>query len=294
MGSIKIAVGMIVFEGDYVLKQCLDQIYPHVDQILVSEGPVSFWQSKGKYTSEDDTNKILDNYYDPNNKLKVIHGQYQEKDDQSNAYTPFINHDIDYLWMIDSDEVYKTEDILKLKEYLLKESPTSVGVQSCTFYGGFSRYLTGFEQATDNFLRIFKFVKGAKWLKHRPPTIQYPSQIQIKHIPSDKLFKDTGIQMYHYSYVFPDQVSKKIGYYATFLKNGNIPNYFQNVYLPWIKGDSQVKGNIETNYQGVHEWVPERRGPCFTSEFLGNHPESIQLSLNDLNDKVSRQLSKWN
>ena len=62
---LKIAVGMIVFEGDYVLKQCLDQVYPHVDQILIAEGPVAFWQAKGKRTSEDRTNEILDTYPDP-------------------------------------------------------------------------------------------------------------------------------------------------------------------------------------------------------------------------------------
>ena len=62
--SIKIAVGMIVFDGDYVLKQCLDQIYPHVDQILITEGPVRFWQNQGKHTSTDNTNSIIDNYND--------------------------------------------------------------------------------------------------------------------------------------------------------------------------------------------------------------------------------------
>ena len=45
---IKIAFGMIVFEGDYVLKQCLEQVYPFATQILISEGPVEYWQSKGK------------------------------------------------------------------------------------------------------------------------------------------------------------------------------------------------------------------------------------------------------
>ena len=83
---MKIAVGMIVFEGDYVLKQCLEQLYPHVDQILISEGPVTFWQQRGKTTSEDSTNEILSNFPDPENKLKVVHGQFKEKDDQSNAY----------------------------------------------------------------------------------------------------------------------------------------------------------------------------------------------------------------
>jgi len=290
MGSIKIAVGMIVFEGDYVLRQCLDQLYPHVDQILIAEGPVTFWQKLGKTTSQDNTNKILNEYPDPENKLVVVHGQFREKDDQSNAYTRYIRDNIDYLWMVDSDEVYKTNDIIRLKEYLGKEMPTSVGVQSCTFYGGFNHYLTGFEQLRDNFLRIFRYTKGATWLRHRPPTINYPTNIERKHITSDQLFKDTGIQMYHYSYVFPDQVHKKMSYYATFVRNGTIFNYFQNVYLPWVTGNDLDRRHIEAQNLGVHEWVPSRRGACFTAKFNDVHPESISNSLTELNKVFAEQL----
>lgn len=290
---MKIAVGMIVFEGDYVLKECLDQIYPFVDQILISEGPVTFWQKKGKTTSEDLTNEILDNYPDPQNKLKVVHGQFSEKDDQSNAYIKFLEDDIDYLWMIDSDEVYKTQDIIKLKEFLEEESPTSVGMQSCSFFGGFDNYLTGFELNTDNFLRVFKYVKNANWLSHRPPTLNYPENIIKKHITSKELFDKTGIQMYHYSYVFPDQVYKKTNYYSTFVRGGNIPDYFKNVYLQWVNGNKQTRQNLENVYKGVHEWIPQRRGECYTSEFLLQHPESIQKHMGSLVNKFKEQLIKY-
>ena len=40
---MKIAFGMIVFEGDYVLKECLEQVYPFASQILIAEGPVSLF-----------------------------------------------------------------------------------------------------------------------------------------------------------------------------------------------------------------------------------------------------------
>ena len=79
---MKIAFGMIVFEGDYVLKECLEQVYPYADQILISEGPVEYWQRQGRTTSLDKTNDILNNFSDPLNKIKIIHGQFKEKDDQ--------------------------------------------------------------------------------------------------------------------------------------------------------------------------------------------------------------------
>jgi len=291
---MKIAFGMIVFEGDFVLPQCLEQVYPFASQILISEGPVKYWQDLGKTTSEDFTNQILDNFPDPENKIKIIHGQFLEKDEQCNAYMTYLNDNIDYLWMIDSDEIYTTSDIKKTIEFLDKTKPTSVGVQSCTFYGGFNNYLTGFEQNTDNFLRIFKVMPKSKWLTHRPPTIQYPTDIQKLHINSNLFFQLTNVQMYHYSYVFPEQVRKKIDYYKAKVSRDNcIDDYFNKVYLPWVNGDEKQKLKIESNYMGVHEFKPHVRGECYTKEFNGTHPESIINSFEQLNKRFKLELQKY-
>jgi len=287
---MKIAVGMIVFEGDYVLRECLQQLYPHVDQIVIAEGPVRFWQEQGRTTSTDRTNSILDSFPDPDSKLRVVHSQFAEKDDQSRAYLSLLRDDIDYLWMVDSDEVYRTEDILKIKALLAAEAPTSVGVQSCSFYGGFSHYLTGFELKTDNFLRIFRYVPGSTWKTHRPPTMSYPAEIQPKHISSDELYQTTGVQMYHYSYVFPRQVATKTSYYKTFVSGGTIENYYTRVYLPWVRGSTLQRSLLERMYVGVHEWIPARRGPCYTAPFRGAHPEAIQAAMPQLLQAFRAQL----
>jgi hypothetical protein len=289
---MKIAVGMIVFEGDYVLRECLEQLYPHVDQIVIAEGPVRYWQQQGRTTSTDETNMILDTFPDPEGKLKVVHGQFAEKDDQSRAYIQMLRPDIEYLWMVDSDEVYRTEDILKLKAFLEAEQPTSVGVRSCSFYGGFDHFLTGFELKPDNFLRIFRYMPGCTWKTHRPPTIDYPTEIPHKHISSEYLFEKTGIQMYHYSYVFPRQVYTKTNYYSTFVAGGTIPNYYATVYRPWVTGGALQRMMIERAHLGVHEWVPARRGPCYTSPFGGRHPEAIERNMPTLVAKFRAQLGR--
>ena len=69
---MKIAVGMIVFNGNYVLKEALESVYPFVDQILVAEGPVKFWQENGYTTSSDGTNQVLHDFEDPENKIKIV------------------------------------------------------------------------------------------------------------------------------------------------------------------------------------------------------------------------------
>lgn len=293
---MKIAFGMIVFEGDYVLRECLEQVYPFAEQILIAEGPVSYWQRQGRKTSTDRTNDIIDNFPDPDKKISIVHSQYDEKDDQCRAYMQFIKPDIDYLWNLDSDEIYKKEDLQKMVEFLKREKPTSVGVQSCSFYGGFNHFLTGFELKRDNFLRIFRYVDGSTWLTHRPPTVQYPSGINIpkKHISSDELFELTGVQMYHYSYVFPDQVFKKINYYKDSVSKQNcIDNYFDTVYLPWVLASDDKKKKIEQGYKGVHEFKPEIRGECYTQKFENAHPESIANNLDKLEIEFQEQLRRY-
>jgi hypothetical protein len=290
---MKIAFGMIIFEGDYVLRECLEQIYPFASQILISEGPVEYWQKMGKKTSEDRTNFILENFPDKENKIKIIHGQFKEKDDQCREYIKFINPDTDYLWSIDSDEIYKTEDIEKMIKFLEDEKPTSVGIRSCSFYGGFENYLTGFELKTDNFLRVFKYEKGSTWLTHRPPTLYYPNNIVKKHINSDKLYELTGIQMYHYSYVFPNQVFKKINYYKSSVSRENcIDNYFDEIYLPWVTKPEE-REKIENKYMGVHEFKPNVRGECYTKKFTGIHPKSIQNNIDNLQNEFKNQLVNY-
>tara|TARA_B100000902_G_C27322399_1_gene925626 strand:- start:12431 stop:13306 length:876 start_codon:yes stop_codon:yes gene_type:complete len=290
---MKIAFGMIVFEGDYVLRQCLEQVYPFASQILIAEGPVSYWQRQGRTTSLDETNKILDEFPDPENKIKIVHGQFNEKDDQCRAYMQHINNDIDYIWNLDSDEIYTTGDLEKIISFLESEKPTSVGVRSCSFYGGFDNYLTGFELNRDNFLRIFRYTKGSTWLTHRPPTIQYPidSNITKKHIDSDTLFNSLGVQMYHYSYTFPDQVYKKVNYYKDSVSRQNcIDNYFTRVYLPWVGGKKDI---VEKEFIGVHEFKPHMRGECYTEKFTGSHPESIQRDMGQLKTKFQKQLNNY-
>lgn len=290
----KITFGMIIFESDYVLQQCLEQVYPFAHSIVISEGPVSYWQNLGRTTSTDRTNDIIHRFYDPENKIKIVHGMFDEKDDQCKAYIDLIPEDTDYLWNLDADEIYKTEDLKNITEFLEKENPTSIGIQSCTFYGGFDRYLTGFEQNTDNFLRIFKYMPGSTWLTHRPPTMKYPHSINHKHINSQELFRILGFQMYHYSYVFPDQVYQKINYYKTSVSKQNcIDNYFQNIYIPWITGNDIKKQQVEKLYLGVHEFKPIVRGECFTKKFDGQHPESIVSNINLLKTEIDQQLKKY-
>lgn len=289
---MKITFGMIILNGDQVLEESLHSVYPYAHQILIAEGPVGYWQQQGVTTSTDGTNEILKNFPDPENKIKIVHSQYSEKDDQCNAYMEFLDSETDYIWNLDCDEVFKPEDIETVIGLLETERYTSVGFKSITFYGGFDKYLTGFEEGAE-FIRIRKVYPGSYWKTHRPPTIAHKIENPWpeKHLNFNELAERYGVRMYHYSYVFPDQVFNKLKYYKEYLNKENcIDDYFEKIYLPWVLGDNIEKERIEQKYNGVHEYNPRARGECFTRDFNGEHPQIINSNLESLKVKYAKQL----
>ena len=53
---MRLTAAMIVLNGDHVLEESLKSIYDHVDEIVIAEGPVRYWQDRGLTTSTDRTN----------------------------------------------------------------------------------------------------------------------------------------------------------------------------------------------------------------------------------------------
>jgi glycosyltransferase involved in cell wall biosynthesis len=286
---MKICFGIIVFNSDFVLKQALESVYPFASQILIAEGPVNYWQSQKYKTSVDRTNEILETFPDPDNKIQVVHSQYPEKHEQANAYMKHLNDDIDFIWNLDADEIFKPEDIEKTIEIIKVGSFTSVGFKSLSFYGGFNHFLTGFEENAE-FRRIQKVYPGAEWQSHRPPVIKNNGQFTEKHLNYNSL-AGYGVRMYHYSYVFPRQVKEKVQYYKAAVSQSNcIDDYFENVYIPWVTGGAGERRDVEKRYQGVHEFIPKYRGDCYPEMFRGEHPEIIKRDMEELQAEFDRQL----
>ena len=98
--------------------------------------------------------------------------------------------------------------------------------------------------------------------------------------------------MYHYSYVFPDQVYQKINYYKQKISKDNcIDNYFEEIYVPWMLADDKI--TVEQKYKGAHEFKPAYRGECYTAKFHGVHPVIIEERLDKLQEKINTQLEKY-
>lgn len=289
--NLKITFGIIVYNGDFFLKQLLESIYPFAHAICIAEGTVSYYKKRGIITSNDNTNEILRSFPDPLNKIKVVHGTWSEKDDQCRAMFSLVPTDTDYLYCNDADELMTNENYENIIRFIEKENPTSLGFKSNSFYGGFHRIIGGFER-NHSFKRVLKYVSGCSYLRHRQPTLDVNGvEICGKDITGEQLFNQTGVEMWHGSYVSAKGVHDKIEYYeSAVIQQGNcIPNYFKNVWLRWVQCPED-RFAIEQQYKGVHEFKPEYRGDAFTEAFNGKHPEIILRDFKQLESEFYCQV----
>jgi hypothetical protein len=282
---------MIVFNGEHVLEASLESVYPFADQIVIAEGPVSYFVGQGHTGSTDRTVEIIKNFPDPGNKITLVQGKWSEKDEMCNAYAARIRPEMTFVWHLDSDEVWKYEDI----KHILRVLPgyDSVGFRSLTFFGGFEHILTGFEQNAE-FQRIQRWYPGARWQTHRPPTIVNPESGRPwkdhRHLDY-KALAAAGVYMYHYSYVFPAQVLQKTRYYHdSVARTQCIPDHYERVYRPWVLGNAEQRAAIEDEFHGVHDFKLSVRGECRTTPFTGQHPAAIAKRLPALRAALENQL----
>jgi len=193
--------------------------------------------------------------------------------------------------VLDSDEIWSQEALEKILAVL--DHYYSASFRANSFYGSFDRIMTGFEAEYDTH-RIQRWYPGARWETHRPPTINGPDGRpwrNHRHLDGETI----GVKFHHYSYVFPTQMKAKAAYYWDRNPSGEIPDYFNRVYLPWVKAhhmDSYDKREaVEHEFQGVHDWTPARRGPTFTKLFDGQHPAEIWKSRKALKERLYGELA---
>jgi hypothetical protein len=276
---------MIIFNGDYVLKQLLEVIYDSAYKIVIVDGVVKYFADMGYTGSDDNSLNIIKSFPDPDNKI-ILHENIvrAEKTELCQVFMQSIPDDTDYLFCIDSDELYKPEDIKRLFDVLESEKPDIISMESTAFFGGFNHVLTGHETRFP-FRRILKYEKGCKYIEHRPPLLSCtPSNAKVINA------KDYGVVMYHYSYVWPLQVKNKVKYYkAAVSQQYCIDNYFETIWLPWVT-NPELRQEIEDKWDGVHECVVSHRGDCRTTPFTGTHPDPIIRDMPELMERFNREL----
>lgn len=276
--SMKLSFCMIVVNGEPFIKYNLDSLYPHAHEIIIVEGAVKKYKHAATPDghSIDDTVNVIREYPDPDKKIKLIqrHGFWSEKVEMSNAYMEICTGD--YVWQVDVDEFYKSEDIEKIRCFLTENTRvTRLDLQTINFSHGFESIMKGasYSFGADKFRRIFKFKPGFRFLTHRPPkVINNDGKIcsDSNVVSAEELVDRLGVYMYHYSYIFEKSVKSKAHYYSQ---------------MDWGRGCEEgtkwaekVWANL-TNPLRVHLIdFP----PSWIVKFQGEHPVAVQQLIGDL------------
>jgi len=274
-GDLKFSFIMIVLNGMPFVEYSLKSVYDFAHEIIIAEGAVEdcMFAANPDGSSKDGTVEFIRSFPDPANKIKLIQGKWPEKCEMQNEALKYVTGD--YAWLIDSDEVYKKEDLEKTKELLRKDpSITQVNFIPDNFWKGLDYIFVSpmFFEHPHHFRRLFKYVQGAYFTTHRPPTMVWPNSsltTEQMHLVDGLQTRRMGIILYHYSYVVHEQVSQKMEYYGRRgpweISGLNRSQWYHQCYLKWTPANRK---EIEANYP---VWMGDKNS--YTEPFKGSHPQ---------------------
>ena len=277
VADIRLSFVMIVLNGMPLIEYTLQAIYNDAHEIIIVEGAVErcMFAANPDGSSNDGTVECIKNFPDPAKKIRLIQGRWPEKCEMQNAALPFVTGN--YVWLVDSDEIYKHQDIQKIRELLSKDPTiTQVNFIPDCFWKGFDRIFVSrcFFEHPVHYRRLFKFVNGAKFTTHRPPTLVWPGESrnteQMKLVDGF-VTRGMGIILYHYSYVFDSQVDQKIELYRRYgWGEGwkvDLERWYHEFFTRWTPENSQ---ELEKLYP---IWTGDPKS--YSVPFTGTHPEII-------------------
>jgi glycosyltransferase involved in cell wall biosynthesis len=232
---MKITFGMIVFNAelnlpDGMLEACIKNVYDIAHEIIIVEGATKaithyFDGDTSQFTSDghsmDRTIQIIKGIPDPDKKITLIEssGFWNGKTQMCNEWAKLATGD--YIWQLDSDEFYHTEEMKKMINYLELEKPDAVYFNAYHFFGGLD-YCIDERSAPQNtgwgsgpWYRLFRHVPGkSKWLSHEHPIYECDGLVcNDGKLVDQKRSAEIGIKMYHYSYIDYRQIDFKTKFY---------------------------------------------------------------------------------
>jgi len=234
---MKTALLAICGEADHPLLKAFWDYYNDIfDEVVIQYGCTDKWIKVNGNTS----------------------GTYQtftEKVDQQNAGLEKINPKTEYLFTFDVDEFVSTSDMHGILSYLGRERPDQANIQFNQFwhkqdfvaYGGDG---WGYEAWNP---RVWRYVKGMKFVNHRPPTPSYAVR-KVLNLPQ---------RGNHYSYVYPLHVMRKMAYYGQIYPHMDYDTWLKECYLKWTP---ETRDEIEAKWS-IHPSTPNAK----TKPFTGKH-----------------------
>ena len=274
-GAPKFSFIMIVLNGMPFIEYSLKSVYDFAHEIIIVEGAVEncMFAANPDGSSTDGTVEFIKSFPDRQNKIKLVQGKWPEKCEMQNEALKHVTGN--YVWLIDSDEVYKREDLEKIRQILQKDhSITQVNFIPDSFWKGLDYIIVSSKFSEDQFhhRRLFKYVPGAIFTSNRPPTMVWPGSdktTEQMHLLDGTTTRQMGIIFYHYSCVLDKQVRQKIELYNRYNwgdKCGiNMFEWYKECFLKWTPLNRE---QIDAKYP---IWTGDTNS--HTLPFIGTHPD---------------------
>jgi glycosyltransferase involved in cell wall biosynthesis/ADP-heptose:LPS heptosyltransferase/predicted SAM-dependent methyltransferase/predicted O-methyltransferase YrrM len=288
--DIKVSFVMIVLNGMPFIEYSLKSIYDFAHEIIIVEGAVEkcMFAANPDGSSTDGTVEFIRSFPDPQNKIKLVQGRWPEKCEMQNEALKHVTGD--YVWLINSDEVYKREHLEKIKRILIDDpSITQVNFIPDNFWKGLDHIFVSprFFEPGCHYRRLFKYAPGAVFTSHRPPTMRWlgaEHTTEQMHLLDGQTTRKMGVVPYHYSYVLDEQVQQKIELYRRYGWGKDwkldLLEWYRECFLKWTPENRHA---IEQRYP---VWTGDRNSR--TQLFTGTHPEVM----NGFKDKL-RVNDRW-
>jgi hypothetical protein len=235
---MKICAQINTYNSDLYLSKVLISIYDYVDRIVIIDG--AFKKDMPSLYSTDATERIINNAKLQDTEGKIIYFQ-TSSDSQIEQRNKILDHldGMDWLMIVDDDEVFKPEHLKFMREYLEKTDLNSFRTTGYNFVNSFDWYYVVHN------MRVFRVMKGMKYKGPNSMLLdndhEFYATVKSPVIPE--------IIRYHYSYVRkPERLEIK----------QKQAKEFQNKF-PWIKDGEFV------NRDGVE-----------FKRFTGEHPEVLK------------------
>ncbi len=269
---------MIVLNGMPFIEYSLESIYDFAHEIIIVEGAVEncMFAANADGGSTDGTVEFIESFPDPQGKIKLIRGRWPEKCEMQNEALKHVSGN--YVWLIDSDEVYKKEHLERIKGILESDpSITQVNFIPDNFWKGLDYIFVSrkFWEESCHYRRLFKYVPGARFSTHRPPTMVWPGHngtTEQMNLLDGTATREMGIVLYHYSYVLDEQVKQKVELYRRYGWDRHwkldLEKWYRECFLKWTPENRQ---EIDSGYP---IWTGDINSR--TQVFTGTHPEVMR------------------
>jgi len=302
--SKRITVAYSTYEWPDYLRISLEAVYDFADQVIVCWGPFKMWREicdhLGLPDRGQESRDIAEAFPDPDGKLRIIDGVFNDFTDSRNTWWPFV--DGDWFLSLDTDEFYHPEALLRIRQ-IIDSLPDQVkrldGIRREFIRDFWHTYdddwypLAGTaaqckqikaETGLPLYHRTFQsggyilMEKGLSYncvaIKYDPDCMWTPN-VWDSHLVrtdgsryfrgADEVHYTTDFEMYHYGPVLTDdQVLAKLIYHSWLRRPGATIEYLHDYFL---------------NKWGLHRhshWDPHGAPNRSVKKYQGAHPPVIQ------------------